>query len=93
VVTDDVDHSEWIQAGDVFVKRYSTGNETVHVFLARQAPPAAHRFGKRHYMVLSSGGLQSTWNAQRWHLTRRGYRFVGTLPGWFLKELTNEYDW
>jgi hypothetical protein len=75
-----------IQSGDVFVKRWGQRN-LVHVMLARSP-----RSAKQPYMILPSGGTDSTWCTLRNRYgntsTDRRWHYVGTMPERYLTELT-----
>ena len=77
-----------IQPGDVFVKRWGE-RELIHVML-----PRGPHSRKQTYMRLPSGGIDSTWCRQRHSYgntsTERRWRYVGTVPDWFLTELLQQ---
>jgi hypothetical protein len=79
------EHFDKIQTGDVFVKRWGQ-RDLVHVMLAPTS-----RGAKQPYMILDSGGTDSTWNKVRSRYgnttTDRRWRFVGTIPGHYLSML------
>jgi hypothetical protein len=79
------EHFDNIQPGDVFVKDWGQ-RQLVHVMLPR-TPKSA----KQPYMILSSGGRDSTWCTRRSSYgnttTDRRWRYVGQIPAEWLSML------
>lgn len=79
------DEQDRIKPGDVMVKRWGQRN-LVHVMLPRNS-----RSAKQPYMILSSGGIDSTYTNYRSRYgnttTDRRWCYVGTIPTAYLNEL------
>jgi hypothetical protein len=71
-----------LQVGDVIVKQW--GQERVYIVVKT---PGNSR--KLWLLRLHTGTLLDTWWKDRQHLPRR-YRYVGTVPAWFIEELRSE---
>lgn len=78
-----------IQSGDVFVKRRGAQEQAI-MMLPR---PDGTAF-KQPYVRLHTGTMGSAYWTQRHHVgtIRSPYRYVGTVPRWFLDELLNGRD-
>src|SRR3954467_14767591 len=84
-----------IQVGDLFVKKW--GKREI-IWLAL---PRSPRSSKQPWLLMHTGNIESSYHLCRYELapkhsrpTRRGlFRFIGTIPAWYLEELTQHTDW
>lgn len=83
------DQFDVIQPGDVFVKRWGK-RELVHVMLT-----PSPRSSKQPYMILSSGGTDSTNCRRRSRygntMSKVRWHYIGTIPPFYLTELMGTY--
>lgn len=82
-----------ILPGDMFVKQWGK-REIIWVALHRRSWK-----GKQPWLLLHTGGIISSWHDSRHDIMVRrgasrsaGFRYVGTIPEWFLAELTQNHD-
>lgn len=73
-----------IKEGDTFVRKYGR-REQIYVFF--QPTNSA----KIHYMRLHAGSCDSIWSVYHFELEEKGWRYVGRIPPYYLRQLRN--DW